>query len=1479
MKKTVRIALACAFCASLVFVGCQKDYSPDIDDLSGRVTALENLNLADRVNNLEASVKDLQADVTEINKAIEATNAEIENVKKNIEENYATKAELQKLAELAATKAELALAKEELLGALQANVDALTQQFTDADAKTNERIDALKKDLEAEILAVKTSLQDELKNQKAEVEAIEKALNEKIEAVDAELAKQVEAINAKLEKQEKEMIALIEATKTELQNKDAELAGKIATVETNLKNDLAAVKSELANAIEKGDKVLDDKIVALQNKMNEELAKLATKEEVAALKNELNTKIDGIKTDLQNQIAAAKKELQDEIDATNAALAQAVETLEQKIQDGDDYLEGLYNSLKQDLEDLKIENAAAHKAYDAAILALQNKDAELEAAIEQLGEDIAALEDELDQEIEDRKSADEDLQGQIDNLQDQIDNLDDKIDALEESLTEKIDDLEESLNEKIDNAVRELKAQIKINSDSLKTLDLKIVEKYNEVISRIQAAEGRLTTAESNIATLQMTVSGISTNIVEIKGDITALTGRVKTLEEKLGVVEKEISAITARVQSLVAVAPEREQMEAIRFNLGAIDTTVISMAFDVTPAEAAANITTESAKIFITESIARGEAKMDKDAEYKIMSVTPDATVAGRVWIKTAVSPKKSDNNRYWVSLQYTDKDEAGDVLINTVPVMATEGETQLMNASNLAWFYKNEQVTNTTVSEDAVAVKEGTLQLVLPVVNVDYTEWKEDSVFANIFANADIRINIAALPVNSTAKKAGFWTFADLAEYLGVPAATFAIAPAETGTPAAPAIVKSVAFEAREEGKVYDAPKIIENEEFEGMFDYAEKEGDLNVDLTISFGDDAYKNIEGMKQAVGLVNKYYYGYEPAKIVKGLVIGGEENNTLIDNAGVIYSIRVAKHSQTTAVLNQAAKVVVWDFKNFSYSQQDDPKNGIFANLTWDGAADQLDKINGVAATQIVEVNAEGTAGTTAVKGYNDEPIVATITKGDAKVTFSVAKALVAVADKKYQAQWLSNQLTNEAGVVYDDFAITTDFTVARRILDKEIDFGTIDNFAPSMLSNNLIDFAAITKAFETAEDSTAYYLGGTALTKADLRADFPASIDWTEGLSINGVKPVVLNSDNPALQTPYASWDAANEAKELEFRLAPATFKFGESYDLAWVLTAYGVKYSYTATINVQDCPFGLITDPLYVNAENVVNLTPMFIENNGGDMYKLPVIALHDYYKYVPVCAETANLYASYTVAAGEGISSPVSNLTYTDANGAVANVPANGVIPGQAHPSNERSLEKLFLDWKTYNGRELKVSAHMFIGSDANTEIDGSEDVNITVKVLPAIKSFNGGSIKVNHEIKPGEDQIINLWAGMTAKANTYPTTFRALTNADEIAAFKANIINREAATLEEAMQNNIVAYGQEVIFPENLEGVTATLGGATYELDHNVFSIVDGQLIIDKDNGNFTDNLIIKVPVKMYFWYDRDHKDAYESTVTVTIKKDK
>ena len=66
----------------------------------------------------------------------------------------------------------------------------------------------------------------------------------------------------------------------------AEIAGKIATVEANLKNDLAAVKSELANAIEKGDKALDDKIVALQNKMNEELAKLATKEEVAARSNQ-----------------------------------------------------------------------------------------------------------------------------------------------------------------------------------------------------------------------------------------------------------------------------------------------------------------------------------------------------------------------------------------------------------------------------------------------------------------------------------------------------------------------------------------------------------------------------------------------------------------------------------------------------------------------------------------------------------------------------------------------------------------------------------------------------------------------------------------------------------------------------------------------------------------------------------------------------------------------------------------------------------------------------------------------------------------------------------------------------------------------------------------------------------------------------------------------------------------------------------------
>jgi len=160
---------------------------------------------------------------------------------------------------------------------------------------------------------------------------------------------------------------------------------------------------------------------------------------------------------------------------------------------------------------------------------------------------------------------------------------------------------------------------------------------------------------------------------------------------------EDDIKGLASRINSIAAKAPVGDNnVEARQFLFGDINKTKIIMTFNITPGIAASRITTANSKLVVTEGQTR--TALTKDAtpdDCKEYTFYGDPEVVGKaVKVAAFVKSKTKESNRYWASLKFYGKDDAGVYTIASAPVEVIEGKCiDLTNPANLVWYNKNNE------------------------------------------------------------------------------------------------------------------------------------------------------------------------------------------------------------------------------------------------------------------------------------------------------------------------------------------------------------------------------------------------------------------------------------------------------------------------------------------------------------------------------------------------------------------------------------------------------------------------------------------------------------------------------------------------------------------------------------------------------------------------------------------------------------------
>ena len=269
-KFLTKLLMGALFIASVsVFTSC-KDYDDDINNLDGRVTALEN--------SLEKQVAQLSAVQAECAANCAKTAAEVEAAKKVLD-TKADKAAVDAAIEAAIKGAE-ATAKE-LDAQLLADAKAYADKVA-ADAAAQAQAAAV-----AEAKKLAEDLQAQL-NSKVGTEDFNKAiseLNQKIEAVN------VEGLNKLIEEFDP-LKSAVDANKVAIEQINNQITALNAFKE-EIEKDFPGVKADVATALEK----LAAQEQALKDQKDElEKAIKAAKDEFASQIEELNKKIDNSQT-------------------------------------------------------------------------------------------------------------------------------------------------------------------------------------------------------------------------------------------------------------------------------------------------------------------------------------------------------------------------------------------------------------------------------------------------------------------------------------------------------------------------------------------------------------------------------------------------------------------------------------------------------------------------------------------------------------------------------------------------------------------------------------------------------------------------------------------------------------------------------------------------------------------------------------------------------------------------------------------------------------------------------------------------------------------------------------------------------------------------------------------------------------------------------------------------------------------------------
>lgn len=410
-------------------------------------------------------------------------------------------------------------------------------------------------------------------------------------------------------------------------------------------------------------------------------------------------------------------------------------------------------------------------------------------------------------------------------------------------------------------------------------------------------------------------------------------------------------------------------------------------------------------------------------------------------------------------------------------------------------------------------------------------------------------------------------------------------------------------------------------------------------------------------------------------------------------------------------------------------------------------------------------------------------------------------------------------------------YAFMVPFTVDARPADKTV--ALADSTAQFLSTGVTVNFKPMTTAI-TAADTTKYF-GKLTGAARDINAIYA-------NMALSGVltkKSIKDNGDSISIAnfSVIPAFDATTKKETSKIMLPNAVP--GHEYDIVFTIKAFGVTFTFNQKITVDELPYNLTTDPLFVNDDMEV-LTKGTMT---GGVYALNDHDLANYFALDgQIPADENNVKINYKFY-NEGDSTGVN---------ATAGINALPTAPAQATvPASSEVLPTAPFSWSSFSANKLHASAWLSVGG---TRVSDS----IAIKIISAqpVTDFVGGSLEATRTT--GNDLEINLWKQMSAKGCLADT----------------NIILQNAATLAAAIAGN-VNYGQGLEAIDFTQATAVLEDGTPYVMNPAFFSVTSGVLKIAKECGIFTQPVIITIPVKLDYLLDYQHKQALTSNVIVKV----
>lgn len=313
----------------------------------------------------------------------------------------------------------------------------------------------------------------------------------------------------------------IQPLKADLAKVKSDLEAAIAAAQAELKNihdvDIANLKAA-DEALDAKIGVANDKILDLEEALNEEVKALEA--DIAAL----NTAIEAAKQAAKDADAALKSDLEKQIAALNTELSTKLATLETK-------LDGEIKDLREDAE-------KAIADANAAIDAVEDRAAALEAADEEFAEELKTIKADIKAIQEDLAAKYDELTKAVANLKDQVSENTKDIAALEENLS-KLSETVDGINTTLaDHLVAYAKFEAATNS------------KIAAIEEQISDINGAIETINGTLEDLQKQIDDNDADIEDIYAQIELLVKADAAMNEAIGALETDLSTLKANLKT-----------------------------------------------------------------------------------------------------------------------------------------------------------------------------------------------------------------------------------------------------------------------------------------------------------------------------------------------------------------------------------------------------------------------------------------------------------------------------------------------------------------------------------------------------------------------------------------------------------------------------------------------------------------------------------------------------------------------------------------------------------------------------------------------------------------------------------------------------------------------------------------------------------------------------------------------------------------